>query len=181
MGSEVRYVVVEFSVPFVAGLDRARVTTRGGYVHEYDTKKNRDNKQVIADAYEEACMAKYGEVLVAPRRTPVRVTVDVYDALPKSRPKRVENEPNTFGCDVDNHVKLGFDALNGVAWDDDVQVVKVVAEKRDRTRGVTPHMDITVAGSSRKRIIGSPMERMSRFLRSFRPPTQSITANVLMS
>ena len=36
-------------------------------------------------------------------------------------------------------------------------------------------------GSSRNRIIGSPMERMSRFLRSLRPPTQSITANVLMS
>ena len=39
---------------------------------------------------------------------------------------------------------------------------------------------IILTGSSRKRISGSPMERITLSLRSFIPPTQSMTEKSLM-
>lgn len=38
----------------------------------------------------------------------------------------------TLRGDLDNYVKLTLDALNGVAWDDDNQVVRLHAVKVDR-------------------------------------------------
>jgi len=37
--------------------------------------------------------------------------------------------PTKLRGDIDNYVKLLLDGLNGVAWDDDSQVVKVIAVK----------------------------------------------------
>jgi Holliday junction resolvase RusA-like endonuclease len=37
----------------------------------------------------------------------------------------------TLRGDLDNYVKLTLDALNGVAWVDDRQVVRIVAAKMD--------------------------------------------------
>ena len=37
----------------------------------------------------------------------------------------------TLRGDLDNYVKLTLDALNGVAWDDDGQVVRITAVKVD--------------------------------------------------
>jgi Holliday junction resolvase RusA-like endonuclease len=38
----------------------------------------------------------------------------------------------TLRGDLDNYVKLTLDALNGIAWDDDNQVVRINAVKVDR-------------------------------------------------
>lgn len=64
----------------------------------------------------------------------VAVFVDVYRALPKSRPKKVESEPDTIKPDCDNIGKIVLDALNGVAYDDDGQVTCLLVVKHDRTR-----------------------------------------------
>lgn len=37
--------------------------------------------------------------------------------------------PSKLRGDLDNYLKLAFDALNGVAFDDDKQVVKITAVK----------------------------------------------------
>jgi len=39
---------------------------------------------------------------------------------------------STLRGDLDNYVKLTLDALNGVAWDDDGQVVRITAVKVDK-------------------------------------------------
>ena len=69
---------------------------------------------------------------------PVSVTIRAFSPLPKSRPKRVENEPWTISPDIDNIAKAVLDALNGIAYDDDAQVVELHVYKHDRTRGVGP-------------------------------------------
>lgn len=41
----------------------------------------------------------------------------------------LDQEPTKLRGDIDNYVKLILDALNGVAWDDDRQVVILTAAK----------------------------------------------------
>ena len=65
---------------------------------------------------------------------PIGVAIDVYRKLPKSRPLRVESESDTFKPDVDNIAKAVLDALNGVAFDDDSQVVRLRCSKHPRKR-----------------------------------------------
>lgn len=121
-----------FHIPFVHGLQRSRSTRTG---HHYDTPQNIEDKWTIRDAYEDARrrsslpdMHRYAG--------PVGLTIDAIAPLPKSRPKSVTEEWWTMKPDVDNVVKLVMDALSGLAWRDDAQVVVVKAAKLKRTRGV---------------------------------------------
>lgn len=75
---------------------------------------------------------------------PVRVTVRVFLPLPKSRPKRMESEPCTVKPDADNIAKAVLDALNGIAYEDDAQVVELHVYKEDRRRGIGPHTKVEV-------------------------------------
>ena len=56
-------------------------------------------------------------------RGPVEIRLTVHKALVKSRPKRDAGTPATGKPDLDNILKLVCDALNGVAWVDDSQIV----------------------------------------------------------
>lgn len=106
----------------VVGSARPRVTRRGTYIPQ----KTRDYRNRIKGAFMEAGGMR--------RSGPVSVRVYVYRELPKSRPKRVESEPDTFKPDVDNIAKNVLDALNGIAWDDDSQVVELIVRKHPRSR-----------------------------------------------
>lgn len=133
-----------FEVPFVAGLERPRITMRGGRPRQYDTKNNTERKALIADSYRESSTSAYGCVVAAGNHDPVSVRVETYDSLPVSRPKSVESEENTFKPDIDNVIKLVLDALNGVAWHDDAQVIRITAYKHPRFRGEQPHTEVCV-------------------------------------
>ena len=91
---------------------------------------------------------KEGNVLPAEHQTgrePFILLVDAYRVLPKSRPKKVLCEEDTFKPDWDNIGKLVSDALNGLAWKDDSQVVKADISKWPRMRGLeNDRMVITV-------------------------------------
>lgn len=106
----------------VVGSARPRVTRRGTYIPQ----KTRDYRNRIKGAFMEAGGMR--------RSGPVSVRVYVYRELPKSRPKRVESEPDTFKPDVDNIAKNVLDALNGIAWGDDSQVVELIVRKYPRSR-----------------------------------------------
>jgi Holliday junction resolvase RusA-like endonuclease len=64
-----------------------------------------------------------------PIKTAVRLTVHIIHGVPVSWPKKKQALANTLyptvKPDVDNVVKLVMDALNGVAWVDDKQVVSL--------------------------------------------------------
>ena len=69
-----------------------------------------------------------------PKNGPVSVTIYVFRQLPKSRPKGLVLEPDTYKPDVDNISKNVLDALNGLAWKDDSQVVELTVKKYPRSR-----------------------------------------------
>ena len=106
----------------VVGSARPRVTWHGTYIPK-ETMKYRAS---IREAFREAGGSKM--------EGPLAVAVTVHRALPKSRPKRVESEPDTVRPDVDNIAKNVLDALNGEAWEDDSQVVRLTVRKRPRRR-----------------------------------------------
>lgn len=66
---------------------------------------------------------------------PVAVLIAAYYKIPKSTPKKKAEEMKkglivpTKKPDVDNIAKVICDALNGVAWHDDSQVVRLAVEK----------------------------------------------------
>lgn len=125
---------VTFEVGEVMGCPRPRHMRNGPtYMpSEYTAYKRR-----VAEAYEAAGGIDFGSA-------PVAVTIDVMRELPGSRPKRVSTEPDTVCPDVDNIAKGVMDALNGVAYADDRQVVSLSVLKCDRTRNPT-RMRVTVS------------------------------------
>lgn len=106
----------------VVGSARPRVTRHGTYI----PAKTRRYRETIKGNFIE----QGGRVM----RGPLSVRIDVYRKLPKSRPKRMESEPDTFKPDVDNIAKNVLDALNGLAWEDDSQVVSLTVRKWPRRR-----------------------------------------------
>ena len=132
-----------FTVQFVAGkqrhmLDRlpARMYTSNGTVRA---------ELEVAAACEDAMGAAGIKSPAFGPHEPVIVTIDVYRPLPDSMSRRVRSEPDTYKPDADNVGKLVMDALTGVAWADDSQVVDLHVRKHSRVRGQAERMDITIA------------------------------------
>ena|GEM_PF-246124 len=135
-----------FIVPFVKGKQRPRFNG-----HAYTPRETREAEDAIWEAYAKACVEGHdadgyhvegvGDVVRAPKDTPIRVSVAVWGALPKSTPKRVAWLPFTTKPDGDNVEKLVLDALNpdrgrrDGAWADDAQVTYLTVHKVARTRG----------------------------------------------
>lgn len=112
-----------FRYPAVMACPRPRHMRNG---HTYMPRKYAAYKHGVASAYRDA-----GGGLVA---GPVRVSIDVMRALPKSAPKSVGAEEDMHKPDVDNVAKGVMDALNGVAYEDDRQVVSLSVLKMPRMR-----------------------------------------------
>lgn len=109
----------------VRGAPRPRVTRNGRHV--FMPSDYTAYKQQIAADYVAQGGRHYGSSEIA-------LDLSVFRALPKSRPKKVEAEPDTFKPDIDNIAKTFLDALNGVAFDDDAQVVRLNVVKWARRR-----------------------------------------------
>lgn len=119
----------------VRGKPRPRFSTIGGHVRAYTTKAQHEYERLIASEF----VRQGGRRLSGA----ISVRIDTYRALPKSRPKRISSESDTFKPDADNICKSCLDALNGVAWDDDAQVVELCVVKHPRTR-TDERMTITI-------------------------------------
>lgn len=107
----------------VMGKPRPRVNRNG---RVWTPKKFTDCENRIAEAY----LAEGGGLMDGE----IRIEIDVFRSLPKSRPKKVESEPDTLKPDPDNIAKLVLDALNGVAYRDDSQVTQLEVTKHPRKR-----------------------------------------------
>ena len=131
--------MVEFSVPIAHPKARPRFTRNG---IAYTDRVTRDAEKLIKVAYQGACIRKFGHVVAAPEHAPVRLYLTFEKPAPKQRPAWCPKVlwaalivPFTVKPDVDNLAKTVLDALNGVAWADDAQVVELHCVKEARKRG----------------------------------------------
>lgn len=108
--------------------------------HAYKDARTREQESRVLGAWEAAGRPTFG-------RAPLRVEIDAWTALPRSRPRRVEAEPYAVRPDADNIAKAVLDALNGRAWDDDAQVVELRVTKHDRGRRTVPHTTVRVSAT----------------------------------
>lgn len=135
---------VEFTVPWVRGKDRPRFTRSGRVYTDGKTERAQDEIAWLFRRVLEARDREDGSPAFG--GDPVAVSINAYCPLPKSRPKRVESEDYTVKPDADNVAKLVLDALNGVAWEDDTQVVSLTVRKLPRTRLIDgERMDVRVS------------------------------------
>lgn len=117
----------------VMGQARPRFTRKG---RAYDPREMKAYKAAIAAAYLEQAGRFY--------EGPVVVAIHAYRPLAKSVPKKVTRQAWTSKPDADNIAKAVLDALKGVAWRDDAQVVKLEVVKHDRTRDVAEGLNVYI-------------------------------------
>lgn len=124
------------------GKGRPRAVTRGKFVKMYTPEKTVNYESTVALAASQAMAGR------PPIEGPVSVSMFIALPIPASWSKRKQAQaldgqllPITKP-DVDNVVKAVFDAINGVVWGDDTQVVDAWVTKRYRARpGVSVVVD----------------------------------------
>lgn len=131
--------VITFSVPFVKAKQRPRMTKYGKV---YTPKTTHDAETAIAAEYKRACLRDIGYV-PKPWLASVKLQVDTFRPLPKSR-EYLGAEADVIKPDGDNILKLVGDALNGVAYKDDSQVIQATITKHPRERGQSEKTEIRV-------------------------------------
>lgn len=109
---------------------RPRFRAFGGRVHTFTPAKTSAYEKQIADYYLQSSMGFKFD-----RDQALYVSIIFGMPVPKSTPKWKQVEMfkgairHTKKPDVDNLVKAVLDALNGVAWEDDSQIVRLSASK----------------------------------------------------
>lgn len=102
---------------------RAKVSTRGGFARAYVPKGHASHslKDAIRDSVR-GCERLEG---------PIACKLEFFFERPKSHTKKQRQcDWHTGRGDIDNLQKLVFDALNKIAYEDDKQIVSVMAVKR---------------------------------------------------
>ena len=108
---------------------RPRFSVFRGHVHTFTPKKTAEYEAKIAEYYMSVKGRKFD------REQPLCISIEFGMPIPKSTPKsrrlamaegilRHIRKP-----DLDNLIKAVLDALNGIAWEDDAQVIRITAKK----------------------------------------------------
>lgn len=119
---------------------RPRATTVKGYVRMYDPAKSRNYKDYVRLAAAEHAPDRLIESAIG-------LKLFVYRPIPKSWSKKKQEQAErgeivpTTKPDADNYLKAIKDALNGIIWRDDSQIVDVQVSKRYSVR---PRIEIEV-------------------------------------
>lgn len=118
----------------VRGQGRPRFAGRRAYKARVDV----DYERSILAAYQQAAGG------LKPHAGGVAVEIEVYRRLPKSAPKSLKQEQDLHKPDVDNVAKSVLDALNGVAWLDDCQVLDLHVVKHPRKPKTVERLEVVV-------------------------------------
>lgn len=107
---------------------RPRATRSGKGIRLYDPKKTTDYKMLVNIKAKEQWRS-------GPLEGALEVKLDIYMQIPKrtSKKRTIMKEQGairpTVKPDIDNYTKGILDALNGVTWKDDSQIVNLIANK----------------------------------------------------
>lgn len=107
---------------------RPRVSSRP-YVRVYDPPKVKNFKNLLRSL----AVHQYARPpLIGPLSVSLTFYRPVQSSISKTeRDRRLSNESKpVVKPDTDNYIKSTLDALNGVLWHDDAQIVKIIGEKR---------------------------------------------------
>lgn len=122
---------------------RPRFSTAGGYVKAYDPAKSRNYKAFVKLITQEE-MKKQGWRYT---ELPIRVRIIAYMGVPASKSKKFKRaailgeERPAKKPDVDNIFKSVTDAMSGIAYKDDKQIVSASIEK---FYSDVPHTEIII-------------------------------------
>lgn len=111
------------------GKGRPRFTSAGGRAMAYTPKATKEAEEAVKEAFSKAFPG------VSFGSTPVAVRVKAYMPIPKNASHAQKAKMlsdiirHTHKPDADNILKLVCDALNGLAFDDDKQIIEVWCEK----------------------------------------------------
>lgn len=109
---------------------RPRFRKIGGKTLTYTPKRTHDYESKVKESY----LSEYPAGL-AFENEPISMTLNIYMAVPKSVSKKKREHmicfefPTKHNGDCDNLLKSVADALNGVAYTDDCQIVHVTVNK----------------------------------------------------
>ncbi len=120
---------IKFTIPgAVQAQQRPRFSRQNGHVRTYDDKKSRNYK-----AHVQKCAARYApEQLID---SAIELHIDVFHKLQQSGSKQLKADKlahrvrPTVKPDLDNLAKGIKDALTGMMWIDDAQVVDLIMHK----------------------------------------------------
>lgn len=118
---------------------------KNGRVHTYTPDKTAMYEKLVRQRWKESGGRSFGEKHVA-------VDIYAYFPIPKSYSKKrvaeitENNEKPTKKPDCDNIIKIILDALNGIAYEDDKQVVSVFCIKQYATHD-KPRVTVVVYDS----------------------------------
>lgn len=121
----------------IDGVPVAKGRPRLGRYGTYTPKKTQEYEEYVKMCW----VAKYGSI--QPAEQPLEMNIVFYMPIPKSYSKKQRAEilngrlKPTKKPDIDNLIKSVLDALNGLAYADDSQIIKVTAVKRYAETGST--------------------------------------------
>ena len=136
--------MISFSIPGEpVAKARPRVTKTG---HAYTPEKTVNYENLVRLMYSN----KY-HGMSFPAKVPLTMEIKVFMGIPQSTSKKRAadmmkcKERPTKKPDVDNIIKIVMDALNGVAYPDDKQVVSIVCNKY---YNATPRVEVQIEEAS---------------------------------
>lgn len=123
--------MIEFEVLGApVGKSRPRFSTVNGHAVAFTPQKTASYENLVKISYQQ----KYAGLIIE-AGVPVVAAIDAYFTIPKSASKKARAEMlagkkrPTKKPDADNIIKSVLDALNGIAYHDDSQVVGVIINK----------------------------------------------------
>ena len=112
---------------------RPKFSTFGGHVKAYDPEKSRNYKAFVKMiAMEEAKK----QMWLSGTELPLEIEIEACLTIPSSKPKKFKQraldglEMPTKKPDIDNIFKCITDALSGIAYKDDKQIIRCSMRKR---------------------------------------------------
>lgn len=138
---------IEFTIPGApVAKGRPRFARRGNFITAYSPEKTVNYENLVKVMASQAMRAK------PPISEAVDVSVTIFVVPPASWSKKKVTQAlvheiwPTKKPDIDNHVKILFDGMNGIVFIDDAQVVRLQATKM-YSHTAHAHVSISLLGA----------------------------------